>query len=74
MSLSAEGRYGDEEDGTHEEDAEVSGSTGASVWWRLHLDPLLLAELRQRLFDAECSEAGGAVGVPTLPHDLGHHP
>ena len=39
----------------------------------LHLDALLLAELRQGLLDAQRGEAGGAVGVPALPHDLGHH-
>lgn len=40
----------------------------------LHLDPLLLAELRQRLFDPQRSQARGAVGIPTLPHYLCHHP
>lgn len=47
----------------------------ARVWLlRLHLDSLLLAELRQRLLDPQGCEAGGAVGVPALPHNLGHHP
>lgn len=40
----------------------------------LHLDPLLLAELRQGLLDPESREAGGTVGIPTFPHYLCHHP
>ena len=40
----------------------------------LHLDALLLAELGQRLLDAQCRQAGRTVGVPALTHDLGHHP
>lgn len=67
--------------GFPDEDCSADGvGVGAdvTVGWvaagRLHLDPLLLAELRQRLFDAERSQARGAVGVPALPHDLGHHP
>lgn len=44
------------------------------LWWCLHLDPLLLAELRQRFLDSQGGESGGTVGIPTLPHYLGHHP
>lgn len=40
----------------------------------LHLDSLLLAELRQRLLDPERGEPGSTVGVPTLPHNLSHDP
>lgn len=35
---------------------------------------LLNAELGQGLFDAQCCQAGGSVGIPTLPHDFTHHP
>lgn len=40
---------------------------------RSHLDVLLHAELRQRLFDAQGRQSGRSVGVPALPHDLTHH-
>lgn len=33
-----------------------------------------MAELRQGFLDPQGGESGGTVGVPTLPHDLGHHP
>lgn len=39
----------------------------------LHLDSLLLAELRQGFLDSERSESGSTVSVPALPHYLGHH-
>lgn len=39
----------------------------------LHLDALLLAELGQRLLDAQRRETSRSVGVPALPHDLRHH-
>lgn len=39
----------------------------------LHLDALLLAELRQRLLDAQRGKTRRSVSVPALPHDLRHH-
>lgn len=42
--------------------------------WCLHLDSLLLAQLRQGFLDPESGESGGTVGIPTLPHYLRHYP
>lgn len=36
-------------------------------------DVFVHAELRQGFFDAESRESGGAVGIPTLAHDLSHY-
>lgn len=40
----------------------------------LHFYPLLLAELRERLLDAQGGEASSPVGIPAFSHDLCHHP
>lgn len=47
--------------------------TGCDDGNGLHLDALLLAELRQRLLDAQRGEPRRSVSVPALPHDLRHH-
>lgn len=47
----------------------------SGLWDRAlsNFDVLLDTQLGQGLLDAQGSEAGGSVGVPTLPHNLPHH-